>query len=291
VAYRIALKARAQSATRQKHEARTPGPKAAEPHDVSWREVRQVLHEEVSRLPERYRAPLVLCYLEGATQDAAAVQLKLAKSTLRERLERGRALLRTRLMRRGLGPAAVLVAGAWPIANLSASMQAFIVSSTVKAATLFAAGQTAAVGLISAKAAALTEGVLQSMFLSKMKTATAVVLVVCFLLGGVFLLADRASVIGQTLGKEKEPPKSPAKVASNWVGEWLREGDADKPCAIFQKGRVLLLVNEDGEFATGKITEANKITTRWREEDGLIGELVDKGKTISWGNGTTWKRP
>ena len=116
-------------------------------------------------------------------------------------------------------------------------------------------------------------------------------LVVCFLLGGVFLLADRASVIGQTPGKEKEPPKSPAKVASNWVGEWLREGDADKPCAIFQKGRVLLLVNEDGEFATGKITEANKITTRWREEDGLIGELVDKGKTISWGNGTTWKRP
>jgi RNA polymerase sigma factor (sigma-70 family) len=291
VAYRTALKARAQSATRQKHEARAPAPKPAEPDDLSWRGVRQVLHEEVSRLPERYRAPLVLCYLEGATQDAAAVQLKLAKSTLRERLERGRALLRTRLMHRGLGPAAVLVAGAWPIANSSASMPASMVSSTVKAATLFAAGQTAAAGLISAKAAALTEGVLQSMFLNKMKTAMAVVLVVCFLLGGVFLVADPASVIGQTPAKEKEPPKSPTKVDSNWVGEWLREGDADRPCAIFQKGRVLLLVNEDGEFATGKIIEANKITTRWSQEDGLIGELVDKGKTISWANGTTWKRP
>ena len=212
VAYRIALKARAQSATRQKHEARTPGPKAAEPDDLSWREVRQVLHEEVSRLPERYRAPLVLCYLEGATQDAAAVQLKLAKSTLRERLERGRALLRTRLMHRGLGPAAVLVAGAWPIANLSASMQAFIVSSTVKAATLFAAGRTAAVGLISAKAAALTEGVLQAMVLSKIKVATALVLVtVAVSVGGNQLLvwtraaagSDEAKLVQQ---KKLQPP-------------------------------------------------------------------------------------
>jgi hypothetical protein len=104
-------------------------------------------------------------------QDAAAVQLKLAKSTLRERLERGRALLRTRLMRRGLGPAAVLVAGAWPVVNSSASVPASIVSSTVKAATLFAAGQMAAVGLISARAAALAEGVLRTMLLSKIKIA------------------------------------------------------------------------------------------------------------------------
>src|SRR6516225_4744896 len=68
VAYRTALKARAQSATRQKLEARVPARQPAEPDDLSWREVRQVLHEEVSRLPECYRAPLVLCYLEGATQ-------------------------------------------------------------------------------------------------------------------------------------------------------------------------------------------------------------------------------
>src|SRR5262249_37192893 len=117
VAYRTALKARAQSAARQKHEARAPARQPAEPDDLSWREVRQAVHEEVNRLPERYRAPLVLCYLEGLTQEAAAVRLKLAKSTLRERLERGRALLRTRLLRRGLGPAAVLVTAVWPAVN------------------------------------------------------------------------------------------------------------------------------------------------------------------------------
>ena len=177
VAYRTALKARAQSASRQRHEACVPARMSSQPDDLSWREVRQVLHEEVNGLPERYRAPLVLCYLEGATQDGAAVQLNLAKSTLRERLERGRALLRTRLVRRGLGPAAVLVTAAWPAPNAFACLPASMVSSTVKAASLFAAGQTAGVGLISAKAAALTEGVLRTMLLSKIKVAVGITLV------------------------------------------------------------------------------------------------------------------
>src|SRR5262249_36930437 len=68
VAYRTALKARARSAARQKHEARAPVREASEPDDLSWREARWVLHEELRRLPERYRVPLVLCYLQGKTQ-------------------------------------------------------------------------------------------------------------------------------------------------------------------------------------------------------------------------------
>jgi RNA polymerase sigma factor (sigma-70 family) len=176
VAYRTALKARAQSTAREKHEARLPARQASEPDDLSWREVRQVLHEEVSGLPERYRAPLVLCYLEGATQEAAAFQLNVAKSTLRERLERGRTLLRARLVRHGLGPTALLIAAAWPAANASACLPTSVVSSTIKAASLFAAGQAAAPGVISVKVAALTEGVLKAMFLTKIKIATAVLL-------------------------------------------------------------------------------------------------------------------
>src|SRR4029434_2075532 len=100
-------------------------------------------HEELTGLAERYRVPLVACYLEGKTQDAAAAQLGLATSTLKERLERGRALLRARLVRRGLGPTAVLVATAWPLAAASACLPATLVSSTIKAASLFAAGQAA----------------------------------------------------------------------------------------------------------------------------------------------------
>ena len=129
VACRTALKVRAQLAVRRKNEARAPARPHAEPDDLTWREVRQVLHEELTGLAERYRAPLVACYLEGKTQDEAAAQLGVAKTTLKERLERARSMLRARLVRRGLGPAAVLVATAWPSATASACLPASCASS------------------------------------------------------------------------------------------------------------------------------------------------------------------
>ena len=117
VAYRTALKARAQSATRQRNESRAPTRTVAEPDDLAWREVKEIPHEELTGIAERYRVPLVACYLGGKTQDEAAAQLGMAKSTLKTRLEQGRALLRGRLVRRGLGPAAVLLAAARPAAT------------------------------------------------------------------------------------------------------------------------------------------------------------------------------
>jgi cytochrome c peroxidase len=212
VAYRTALKARAQSATRQKYEARVPVRQASEPDELSWREVRQLLHEEVSGLPERYRAPLVLCYLEGATQEAAAAQLRLGKSTLRERLERGRMLLRTRLLRRGLGSAAFLVTAAWPAASASAVLPVALVLCTIKAASLCAAGPAAAPSVISAKVAALTEGVLKAMSLAKLKTAvivTAGIAVVTVGLG-LLTLAGSGRADSPTRGADKKTPAEPS---------------------------------------------------------------------------------
>ena len=79
---------------------------------------------------------------------------------------------------------------------------------------------------------------------------------------------------------------------SKLPGEWLFDGKEDQPCAIVQQGRVLLLVNEDGALATGRITEATKIVVLKGDwEEGLVGELAKDGKAISWANGTTWKRP
>ena len=77
----------------------------------------------------------------------------------------------------------------------------------------------------------------------------------------------------------------------NLSGEWLFDGKEDQPCAIFQQGRVLLLVNEDGELATGRITEPDKLVALKGWEEGLVGELAKDGKAINWANGTTWKRP
>src|SRR4051812_8000652 len=102
VAYRTALRARTDFTRRRKHEGQVTPPEATPPQDLTWREVQRVLHEEMVRLGEGYRAPLVLCYLQGKTQDEAARLLGLPRGTLKGRLERGRAMLRKRLERRGL---------------------------------------------------------------------------------------------------------------------------------------------------------------------------------------------
>jgi hypothetical protein len=98
--------------------------------------------------------------------------------------------------------------------------------------------------------------------------------------GGLLALAGLAGAA--------EPDKK-----SNLPGEWLYDGKEDQPCAIFQQGRVLLLVNENGELATGRITEAGKFVVLKGDgwEEGLVGELAKDGKAINWANGTTWKRP
>jgi hypothetical protein len=127
------------------------------------------------------------------------------------------------------------------------------------------------------------------MFLTNFRTVLVVVLLACVLSGGVLLLASLTPATAQSPAKQKDLSKPPAKEASKWPGEWLFEGKEDEPCAIFQQGRVLLLVNEEGELTTGKITGENKIVAQW--EGGLVGELDATGKTISWGNGSAWKRP
>src|SRR5262249_53517539 len=197
--------------------------------DLTWREVRQALHEELTGLAERYRAPLVACFLEGKTQDEAAAQLGLAKTTLKERLERARSMLRARLVRRGLGPEAVLVPTAWPSAKASACLPATLVSSTVKAAGLFAAGQAAATGVISVKVAALTEGVMKAMFVTKMKTAIVVIVMVIGLGTGVGLLAgiSRTAVVAQ---EDKGTPL-PTEATKLRVQELIQQLNADE----FQK--------------------------------------------------------
>jgi cytochrome c peroxidase len=182
VAHRTALKARAQSAARERNEARAPARPASRPDDLAWREVQQLLHAELTALAQRYRDPLVACYLQGKTQEEAAAQLGVAVSTLKVRMERGRSLLRARLVRRGLGPAAVLAAASWPAAT-SASVPVTLASGTIHAARLFAGGQVAA-AVVSAKVAALTEGVLKAMSLTKLKLAIVLLVGMALLAGG-----------------------------------------------------------------------------------------------------------
>jgi RNA polymerase sigma factor (sigma-70 family) len=111
VAHRLAVRARAQAARRRAAEHRAPLRTAEAPAeaDVDIDELRRVLHEEIDRLPEPLRAPILLCYLDGRTNDEAARRLGCPPSTLKERLARGRERLRVRLARRGLALTALLL--------------------------------------------------------------------------------------------------------------------------------------------------------------------------------------
>ncbi len=195
VALRTALKARAKSATREKNEACAPQRQVSDLDDLAWREVQQVLHEELIGLAERYRDPLVAYYLEGKTQEETAAQLGLAKSTLKERIERGRSLLRARLVRRGLGPAAILAVAAWPAAT-HAAVPVKLASSTMKAASLLAGGQAAS-AVVSANVAALTEGVPKTMLLTKFKLASAVLVGMALVAAGAGLTRFPAPAAGK----------------------------------------------------------------------------------------------
>jgi RNA polymerase sigma factor (sigma-70 family) len=201
VAYRTALRARANAARRHKHEARAPQRgNTTDPDELTWREVRRAVHEELARLPARHRAALVLCYLQGKTQDEAALDLGLPKGTLKGHLERGRALLRARLVRRGLGPGAVLVAGAWPAATKAACLSPALLVSTVRAATAVAAGSAAA-SVVSSDVAGLSEGMVKAMFFKKIKIAAILLLVIAGSGAGLALA-----------GREPRPPEAGAAV-------------------------------------------------------------------------------
>jgi len=180
VAYRTASRAKSLLDRRRVREQQGNVETAlAEESDAAlWRDLRPVLDEELQSLPEKYRIPLVLCYLEGKTYTEAAQALGWAEGTVSGRLARARDLLRSRLLRRGLGLSAGALAGLQTPQLLQAAMPTTIAKATIQAALVVAANKTAVAGVVSAQAAALSEGVMQAMFLSKLKIAGAVLLAV-----------------------------------------------------------------------------------------------------------------
>jgi RNA polymerase sigma factor (sigma-70 family) len=187
VAHRLALKARTSAWKRRAHP--TP-PMTREPADplaeLTGRELCAVLDEELRRLPEKYRAPLLLCYLEGQTQDEAARRLGCPFGTLRSRLERGRELLRVRLVRRGLAVSAVLPAAALAPGTASA-LPPLLAAATVKASLRFLSGSSA--GVASARAVGLAEEACRAATAAKIKLGTVLLLAAGVLLGGSVLAA------------------------------------------------------------------------------------------------------
>lgn len=212
VARRIAVRVRVQAARRHSREQPLMEATATTtPPELEAREHWSMLHEEVVRLPAKYRQPVVLCYLEGKTLEEAARLLDWPKGTVSGRLARARDLLQRRLTRRGV---AVPVAGGVAVLLGSRSVMAAVprelLRCSVAAALAFAAGLPAA-GVISPTALSLAEGVLQTMFVTKLKIVGAALLV--FALAATVGAGITAAALRQDSAKQSPPeqPKLPAQ--------------------------------------------------------------------------------
>ena len=169
VAHRIASKARADAARRRERERQAGEPPAANPApEAGWAELRPILDEEVSRLPAKYRAAVVLRYLQGKSHQEAAQELGWPSGSLSWRLARALDLLRDRLARRGVTLTAAALA-AVITANARAAVLPDVLAADVQQAALRFASGAAAGGALSPGAMTLAQGAMQTMWISQLK--------------------------------------------------------------------------------------------------------------------------
>jgi RNA polymerase sigma factor (sigma-70 family) len=236
VAYRLAVKAsartRADSARRAQQRRACPLAVEDPTLDMTLRDLRRVLHEELHRLPDKYRLPLVLCYLEGHSHEEGAGLLGWSKGTFRGRLDRGRERLRRRLASRGVTLSALLCAAA--VAPRAVAQA--LVDSAVRGAFSAEAGGAAA-GAVSARAANLAKGAIPAMWTGKLNIATTLLLTVALVAAGVGALAYRTEAGREQPGgsaKAEARKREPAPVTAK-----AKRSAVDGKDSIAYSGRVL----------------------------------------------------
>jgi RNA polymerase sigma factor (sigma-70 family) len=201
VAMRSALKLRSRSARRRRHERRAAerSPEAVCPPEDDA-EGHAALYEEIDALPERYRAPVVLCYLEGTSREMAADLLGCGVNTLGVRLMRARKRLKERLTARQLHLASGLVGFVFDGRPVSPSMA----RATVKAASAISSGRTAAVATIPHSILALVKEVQIAMLMTPMKMIAGILIAFGVITAGVAVVAHPPASIERSSGVERD---------------------------------------------------------------------------------------
>jgi RNA polymerase sigma factor (sigma-70 family) len=260
VACRVARGARTASIRRRRRESAASPLAPPEPDplaELTAREALQLLDEEVQRLPRSYRLPIILCCLEGLSQEEAARRLGWTSGSVKGRLERGRKRLHQELARRGLGLAAAL-AVVEVSRGAAAGLPAELAGATVKAAVAFAAGESAAAGPVSAELTALAEAGLQSPTLARAKVALLLLLAATATAAGVGMFAHQvpagtqAAAQAQAGTKDKrtgvEQPKGDRPARTDRHGDPLPDGVLARLGTVrLRAGGARLALSADGK--------------------------------------------
>jgi RNA polymerase sigma factor (sigma-70 family) len=210
VAFRTALKRKASAARQIRLERRVPVEAAVAPaEDLIWQDLRTVLDEEINQLPDKYREPFVLCYLEGKTNTEAARQIGCPPGTVATRLAWAREHLRNRLTRRGLTLTLAALAAALGAEAARSAPPSILVEATLRAALSNCSGCGPATGAGNGKTT-LMKGLVKAMLLTRVKVLVFVVIAVGLLAAGVSIFSHGAFSGNPEPGQTREEPPKPA---------------------------------------------------------------------------------
>ena len=282
VARRVSLRARSETSKRRAKER--PEVDAAEPVatlDAELRELQVLIREEVDHLSSNDRLAVVLCYLEGLTHEEAADRLGWPVGTVKGRLSRAREKLRSRLTRRGVALPAAAIASTLA-RGASAAVPLELLRSTTQAASRLAAGKALTAGIVSAHAITLMEGVIGTMFMTKLKVGAAALVATCVLALPGVLAYQGGGPSNEQAKPEDVAPKAPQGIEKARRPTQPEGGMARSPQTPESKREQLARLSEQAlatlekMVATGDISKGSASFSTWsrRLVEAKIGSEV-----------------